>query len=84
MIVRTISHDDVQAFINCFVNIFSTFKGILPQNYIESEIETASKQEFQQNLVSKLDDRNNILLVAMDEEKIIGLAWGAIKERARG
>lgn len=80
MIVRNISYDDIQAFIECFIDVFSTFKGILPQEYVESEIETASKQEFQQNLVSKLDDRNNILLVATDDKKIIGLAWGNVRD----
>jgi ribosomal protein S18 acetylase RimI-like enzyme len=84
MIVRNISHDDVQAFINCYVTVFSTFKGILPQEYVENEIETASTQEFQHDLVRKLDDRNNILLGATDDEKIIGLAWGAIKENRLG
>ena len=80
MIIRAITHDDVQAFIDCFVNVFSTFKGILPHEYVESQIETASKQEFQQNIVSKVDDRNNLLLVAMDDEKTIGLAWGNINK----
>ena len=80
MIIRPITHDDVQDFIDCYVTIFSTFQGILPQDFIINEIETASKPEFQQNLVNKLDDRNTILLVAMDDKKMRGLAWGNIKE----
>lgn len=84
MNIRNISHDDVQAFIDCFVNVFSTFKGILPQDYIGSEIETASKKEFQQNLVREIDDPNSIVLVATDNEKIIGLAWRHIKENRQG
>ena len=84
MIVRNISYDDIQAFIDCFINIFSTFKGILPQEYVESEIEKASKQEVQQNFVSKLDDRNNISLIATDDEKIVGLAWGNINKDSLG
>jgi ribosomal protein S18 acetylase RimI-like enzyme len=84
MIIRPISHDDVQDFIDCYVTVFSTLQEILPQDFVISHIEETSKHDFQQTLWSAVDDRNSILLVATDNETIIGLAWGEIKENRLG
>jgi putative acetyltransferase len=84
MNIRTISHDEVKDFIDCYIKVFSTLKEIIPQDFVISEIEKTSKKDFQKKLLNIVDDRNSILLVATDDEKIIGLAWGNIKEDSLG
>jgi ribosomal-protein-alanine N-acetyltransferase len=84
MNIRSISRDETKDFIDCYIKVFETLMEILPQGYVINQIEKASKQDFQNKLLSIVDDSNSILLVATDYEKIIGLVWGNVKEDGSG
>jgi ribosomal protein S18 acetylase RimI-like enzyme len=80
MHIRSISYDDVQGFIECYIQVFGTLYDILPKEYVKTQIEKASRPEFYGKLLKEVDDNSNILLVSLDDENIIGMAWGNVKE----
>ena len=80
MRIYQISPDEVQGLIDCYIQVFKTLEGILPTEYVETQVEKASTQEFFDDMMGKVDTPDNILLVSSLDEKIIGIAWGNIKE----
>lgn len=80
MHIRVISHEEVQGFIDCYIEVFRSLKGILPDEYVNNQIKRASSTEFQENVSKEVSDPHHILLVSLDDGHTIGLAWGNIKE----
>lgn len=80
MNIRSISQEDVQGFVDCYIQVFKTLYDILPQEYVKTQIEKANSPEFIDKISKAVDNKNNILLVSLDDEKIVGMAWGNIKE----
>ncbi|UCH58067.1 MAG: GNAT family N-acetyltransferase [Candidatus Bathyarchaeota archaeon] len=80
MQIRKISKGDVRGFIDCYVEIWESLKGILPEEYVNDQIEKASGNIFQDDLLSKTSDPVSIFLVAEVGTETIGLAWGNIRK----
>jgi ribosomal protein S18 acetylase RimI-like enzyme len=80
MNIRLISQEGVQGFIGCYLEIWGSLKGILPDGYVDDQIKRASSQEFLEKLSEEVSDPIKSLMVAMDETETIGLAWGNIRE----
>lgn len=80
MIINNLTHEQVDGFIDCFVRVFYTMKGILPDDYVEKGVKRAISLEFRENLLEKIDSLNEILLVSNIEGNVIGHAWGRIKD----
>lgn len=80
MNIRLISQEDVQGFIGCYLDIWRSLKGILPNGYVDDQIKRASSQEFLEKLSAEASDPINFLMVAMEEDETMGLAWGNIRE----
>ena len=84
MNIRYITRDEIQDFIDCYIEVFETLKGILPLDYVETQIAKASTEEFYDNLVSEFDNPDCILAVSHIDDSIIGMTWGNIKEDGTG
>ena len=80
MRIYHISPDEVQDFIDCYIEVFETLKGILPLDYVDGQIEKATKTDFYDRLISEFDSPDNILLAASLDDKLIGMTWGGIKD----
>jgi len=80
MKIRLISQGGVQGFIGCYLEIWRSLKGILPDGYVDDQIRRASSREFHEKLSEEASDPNNFFMVAMEEDETIGLAWGNIRE----
>ena len=80
MNIRLISQEGVQGFIGCYLEIWRSLKGILPDGYVDDQIRRASSREFHEKLSEEASDPNNFFMVAMEEDETIGLAWGNIRE----
>ena len=78
MKIQPISKEDVQGFIDCYICVFKTLYNILPEDYINTQIEQASHPEFYSKLRKAVDDHKHILLVSRDHNNIVGMAWGNI------
>lgn len=80
MRIRYISHDEVQDFIDCYIQVFETLKGVLPLDYVETQIQKASSNEYNERLLAEVDSPDSILLVSVADDAITGMAWGNIRE----
>ena len=80
MRVQKISEEDVGGFIDCYIDIWKSLEGVLPDAYVRDQVERASGAAFRDNLLAKMSDPARIILAAIVEKEIIGLAWGDIKE----
>ena len=74
------SEEDVGGFIDCYIDIWKSLEGVLPDEYVHDQVERASGAAFRDNLPAKISDPARIILAAMVEKEIIGLAWGDIRE----
>jgi ribosomal protein S18 acetylase RimI-like enzyme len=80
MNIRFVTQGDVQAFIGCYMEIWRSLKGVLPDGYVDDQLKRASSQEFHEKMVDEISDPVNILMVATEQAEAIGLAWGNIRE----
>ena len=76
MIIRDASDEDIQGFIDCYIKVWKSFRGILPEQYVEEVIEEADQPSFQENIRSAIANPDRILLVAVKEGEIVGHAQG--------
>jgi GNAT superfamily N-acetyltransferase len=84
MDIRYITRDEVRDFIDCYVEVFETLKGILPLDYVETQIQKSSTKEFYTKLLAEFDNPDCILAVSLIDEAIIGMTWGNIREDRTG
>jgi ribosomal-protein-alanine N-acetyltransferase len=80
MNIRLISQEGVQGFIGCYLEIWRSLKGILPDGYVDDQIKRASSREFLEKLSDEASDPINFFMVATEEDETIGIAWGNIRE----
>lgn len=80
MHIRIISKRDFRGFIDCYIRIWESLKGILPDEYVNDQIERASSTAFQDGLLKETSDLSSIILVAEEESETIGLAWGIVRD----
>lgn len=84
MQIQPISHKDVHGFIDCYIRVFKTLFNILPEDYVNTQLENASSPEIYRKLMQAVDDHQHILLVAIDHDNIVGMAWGNIAKDGSG
>lgn len=70
----------MQSFLGCYLEIWRSLKVILPDDYVNTQIQQASSAEFLEKLIKNVSDPRNIFLSAYDEAKTIGIAWGRIQD----
>jgi ribosomal protein S18 acetylase RimI-like enzyme len=80
--IRFVTSSDVEEFIQCYIQVFQTLYNILPEEYVTKQITDASTPDYHQKVLSLLDNSDNILLISMQNEIVIGMAWGNVKEGA--
>ena len=80
MAIHYASSENVQKFIDCYTQVFKSLYGILPDDYVKNQIETASGDDFFEKVDAALTNVNNIMLVSRENDKVNGMAWGNIRE----
>jgi len=78
--IRSISDTDMPSFIRCYLEIWQSLKGILPDDYVNTQIQQASSEEFLEKLLEANSNNLNIFLMACIEANTVGIAWGRIQE----
>ncbi len=76
MKIRDMKVDDINCFEKCYLSIWNSLRGILPDRFVEEAIEDVGKKMYSDRLVSAIEDPKRIMLVAEENGKIIGLAQG--------
>jgi ribosomal protein S18 acetylase RimI-like enzyme len=78
VVIRDACDEDIQGFIDCYSKIWKSFRGILPQQYVEKVLNEVDQISFQENILSTIANPDQILLVAEKEGKIVGHAQGRV------
>ena len=76
--IRDACSEDIQGFIDCYLKVWKSFRGILPEPMIEEVIEEAGQTSFQENIRSTITKPDRILLVAEEDGEIVGHAQGRV------
>ena len=80
MNIQLIKKDGVQDFIGCYLEVWRSLKGVLPDRYVDDQIKRGSSQEFHEKMIDEAGDPVNLLMVATDQAETVGLAWGNLRE----
>ncbi len=80
MNTRFITQEDVNDFLGCYLEIWRSLKGALPDGYVDDQIKRASSQEFHETMIDEAGDPVNLLMVATEQAETVGLAWGNLRE----
>jgi hypothetical protein len=80
MDLRTASEEDVDGFVECYLDVWRSLKGILPDDYVEGQIERASGADFKDKLSTEMSYPDSIILLAEEGAETVGIAWGNLKE----
>lgn len=80
MNIQSVSEPDVHGFHTCYLEIWESLKGVLPDGYVETQIEQAISEEFLEKLIENYSDPLNIFLSAYIETETVGIAWGRIQD----
>ncbi len=75
-----INQEDVQDFIGCYLEIWRSLKGILPDRYVDDQIKRASSKEFHLKMINEVSDPVNLLMLATERAEAVGVAWGSHRE----
>ena len=84
MPVRRAEEGDIPGFIKCYTEVWKSFQGILPDDYVKDTIDKAKQESFKDNMKSLLANPDGILLVAEEEGEIIGHAQGRLNRGGYG
>ena len=76
LVVRDARDDDVPGFVRCYRKIWESLRGILPDLYVEENIQEASQPELSERILAAIADPARIMLVAEENGEIVGLAQG--------
>ena len=80
MRIRRISEEDLGGYVDCYVNVWRSLEGVLPDEYVHDQVERASGTDFRDELLAKMSDPASTILAATAEEEIVGVAWGNLRE----
>jgi len=80
MDLRTASEEDVDGFVECYLDVWRSLKDVLPDEYVDGQIERVSGADFKDKVSSEIIDPDSIILVAEEGTETVGIAWGNIKE----
>jgi len=78
VVIRDACDEDIQGFIDCYSRVWKSFRGILPEQWVEEVIEDTGKPSFSENIRSTIANPDRILLVAEKDGEIVGHAQGRV------
>jgi ribosomal protein S18 acetylase RimI-like enzyme len=76
MDVRGARADDIPGFVQCYVKIWESLRGILPDTFVEEATEEVGQQVFSDRIRTAIADPARIMLIAEEGGEIVGLAQG--------
>ena len=80
MKIVSLSQEQVHCIRDCYLGVWHSLKGILPDEYVETQIKQASSKEFHEKLSEAVTDTRNIMMMTTEKNETIGIAWGRIQD----
>jgi len=82
--IRPATVKDLEHMISCEIQIWENLREFLPDSFVNPNIEMLRRSETLDNYGRFLEDKEVIILIALENDKIIGLASGRIREDGVG
>lgn len=76
--IRHATTEDVERLLECEIQIWESLKKLLPDSFVQSNIEMLRSSETVDNFKRFLQNKEAILLIAIENNNTIGLAIGRI------
>ena len=80
VIVRRADEGDISGYLECYEKVWKSFKGILPEQYVNDVLTIIKQPKFRDNAKTQLDSPDRLLLVAEEEGEVIGHAEGRLNK----
>jgi hypothetical protein len=77
--VRDARVDDLDQVVDCQVSVFESFRGILPDSFVDGELKGLKSSEWRERFEKFLENPDTIALVAEEGGYILGVAYGNVR-----
>jgi len=78
MKIRKMRTEDIEDYIDCQARIWETLREYLPEEFVERNLNWMKRQGARDAWIRAINDPNWILLVAEEENSIVGMAQGHV------
>jgi len=75
---------DVEHLLSCEIQIWESLREFLPDSFVNPNIDMLRRSETIENFKRFLENKEVIILIVLDNDKIIGLATGIVREDGVG
>ena len=82
--IRPVTVEEMERLLSCEIEIWESLREFLPDSFVNPNIEMLRRSETLDNFKRFLEDKEVILLIALENDEIIGLAIGRVKEDGVG
>jgi len=82
--IRNATVEDVEQLVSCEIRIWESLREFLPDSFVNPNVEFLRRSETFDNYKRFLEDKEVIFLIALENDKIIGLASGRAREDGVG
>jgi len=82
--IRPANVEDVERLLLCEIQIWESLREFLPDSFVNPNIEMLRRSETIDNYKRFLENKEVIFLIALENDKIIGLASGRVREDGVG
>jgi len=82
--IRPATVDDVEHLLSCEIQIWESLREFLPDSFVNPNIEWLGRSETLDDYKRSLENKEVVFLIALENDKIIGLASGRVREDGVG
>jgi len=82
--IRPATVEDVEHILSCEMRIWESLREFLPDSFVNPNIEFLRRSETFGNYKRFLEDKEVVFLIALENDEIIGLATGRVREDGVG
>ena len=78
MKISEMREEDIESLLDCEARIWETLRDHLPEEFVERNLNWMRRQGFRDAWMKAITDPNRILLVAEEDDSIVGVAQGLV------
>jgi len=82
--IRPATVEDMERLISCEIQIWENLREFLPDSFVNPNIEMLQRPETLENYKRFLENKEVLILITLENDKIIGLASGRVQENGVG
>lgn len=78
--IRLATLNDLERLRDCELQVWESLREMLPDSFVTPNIQFIQRPEYVQNWRQVLQSREGIILIAEEDEEIIGMVTGRVRE----